>query len=157
MKNNSIQCALLSLKGERFLLPTKAIAEIVALDVEKSLFNYHCSEIWVAQYIWQDIPLPVVPLNLAPLTHSLWRPKIAILHALFTSIVSAPPYFAVLFDDMPQCLKLTTSELKWMDENNRLAKLTLNSQEQIVTLLDLASWSLKIEELYSSRSNFRLC
>lgn len=134
--------ALLSYQQNFFILPTRVIAEIILVD-----FEYNVLSPWVGEYVWKTLPLPIITCDLLPCSVPLYRPKIAIVQALFSQKNDLPPFFAILFEDIPERIKIHSENIEWSDASQKKAKIRLPDTELTVTLLDLPTLSDAVAQI----------
>ncbi len=143
--NHTIDCALLSYQKEKFLLPLMSIAEIISLDNIDNLQNTEKSSTWVGEFLWQEIPLIVVTL---PTYHHysspLWKPKIVVMHALFSQ-ENFFPFFAILFEGASERVRVSSEDVEWNNASQKKANLINDYQKLEVTLVDIWALSQRVE------------
>jgi hypothetical protein len=148
MTNNSnkefLDCILLPFRGELYILPTVAVAELGTLG-EYNNAPEHAT--YLGEISWRGLTLPLVTPNLNSKGDALHQPKFAILNALFSD-KQKPPFFATVVEDQPFRIKVKPQELTWLDEPNRKVVYSQNDEKpREMILLDLENISKEVESL----------
>lgn len=139
-----INGVLLPFREKLFLAPIIALAEV------NPTYTYTpvkaCPPFMLGIVSWRNYHLPLVSPDLLPVNSTeLKQPKFAIVNALFAG-ANWPPYFALVFEQSPQRVKLKAKDLAWLDQAQQKIKWTRSTTESELTLLDVAEISARVEK-----------
>lgn len=146
MPTDFIDCILLNVGKECYLLPMAAIAEVGTLDNAKCQYRQKGE---LREFLWRDLTIPLVTPDLKDLSN-ITLPKYAIINATYADN-KKPPFFALAIERHPTKLRVQFDELKWHDKKNLKATYTKLADDskgistQEVILLDLFQMSASIE------------
>jgi len=126
-----IDCILLSLLEQKYLLPAVAITELIMLhEYNPNALGPLC----IGTLNWRNTQvLLFLPHEISTEIKALPHPKVAIMNALTQN--SQPGHFGLFFAGKAQKISLKEEEIKWLDRNKRqvqIMKADHPSQEAIL-------------------------
>ena len=141
----TIDCALLPYENQCFLLPTIAMEKAFLLE-EYQIEENMPAPFWFGTMQWDNASIPIVTMNLSAVSqYKQERPRVALVHALFSSD-RFPPHFAILFDNKVQRVRIAPEEITWADRENRTILLEKGNEKREVTVLDIYALSQAVEQ-----------
>lgn len=144
MKEDFIDCIVLSYQQKAYVLPVIAIAELLSLqdvDYEK---NNDMPFIFLK---WRHHLLPLISLTLTPFEKKLDNAKIVIINTLSTENEKIL-YVATQVEGVPRKIRIKPQDLSWQNLEKKIAVYTASQdKKEEFILLDLYQFSKDIEAL----------
>lgn len=152
MSSDKIDCTIFSYQGRYFVLPTVSLAEVLSASKAAPLANHGAGQDVFQEISWKERFLPLIAFDLSKFKMAGIRTeKVAIINALFSAACHAPFYFAIYFDGICYRRKLSSSMIRWTNQENKQAEITDDSQKIHVTVLDLFQISKTVEEYLQNK------